>query len=304
MSSPPRTQRGAFTLLELLVVIAIIAVLVGLLLPAVQRVREAASRARCLNNLKQIGLAFHQHHDVFQVFPGNGGWDGLQTIQSVSGVSVRIYTWDDAIAFPYYWGVGQPQLSPQQQTGCWAYAILPFVEQQAIYQKADWRSVVNIYICPSRRTPKALKVQNDSHAVYSGGEWEWARTDYAANQQLSPLRPACLRIADVTDGTTQTILVGEKAMSPTFYDSPGWFWDEPYFTGGSDSTARKGDLVLKDSIAMDVALSFRENWGAAHTGGANFCFADGSVRNIPFAIPPGSVRALLSPQGGEPAVDY
>ncbi|MHB1423823.1 MAG: DUF1559 family PulG-like putative transporter [Gemmataceae bacterium] len=292
-------RRGGMTLVELLVVLAIVAVLMGLLLPAVQRVRESANRISCVNNLKQIGLALQQFHDVNGVFPSNGGWDGQETIAAVNGKPSLVFTKDTDLSSPFYWGVGAPGLSPWQQTGSWAYTIMPFVEQQNAYTQRAWMDAVKIYICPSRRSAYPQAVVSDEYGIYWGGGWLWGKIDYAGNSLLFPNRPNCLGIRFITDGTSNTVLVGEKSMAPQLYETGTWYWDEPYFTGGSDGTVRNGSIVQQDSRGLEKGRLFRWNWGSPHTGGAQFLFADGSVRPVLYAAPPKVVAALLTPSGGE-----
>jgi hypothetical protein len=92
---------------------------------------------------------------TYRVLPSNGGWDGRQSITAVNGRSVFVYSWDAEVNKTFYWGVGQPGLSPKTQTGSWAYALLPFVEQTAVYKQRQWSFAYGLYYCPSRRSPQA-----------------------------------------------------------------------------------------------------------------------------------------------------
>src|SRR5947209_4533646 len=183
-------SRLGFTLVELVVVIAIIAVLVGMLLPAIQKVRGASNQSVCSNNLRQIGVALAQHHDAKNLFPSNGGWDGKQQIASAGGSPFTPSTFDKEISQQFFWGVGDPALGPAEQTGSWAYAVLPYLDQEAAYRDRAWGTPVKVFICPSRRNARAAEVTpEDAHGRYDGGGWAWAKTDYAGNTLVLPKRP-------------------------------------------------------------------------------------------------------------------
>jgi prepilin-type N-terminal cleavage/methylation domain-containing protein/prepilin-type processing-associated H-X9-DG protein len=295
--------RRAFTLIELLVVIAIIAILIGLLLPAVQKVREAAARIQCRNNLKQIALALHLHHDTYNCFPTNGGpAPGQQNLISTN--VGPMFGW---------WGLGKPNVPPQWQTGSWAYSILPFVEQQNAVTRDDQSVVVKTYLCPTRgrRMPQDVPAVDPVYPslwyVNLSGRNPWGKTDYACNWYVivnrwpaggAPAVGSPTRFAMIADGTSNTILTGEKAMEPRAYDTGGWYFDEPIFAGGHSGSNRCGTVIVQDTQARGL-VPF--NWGGPHTGGAQFAMADGSVRALPFGLEPSIVWALMTPAGGEVA---
>ncbi|MCI0377422.1 MAG: DUF1559 domain-containing protein [Gemmataceae bacterium] len=294
-------RKAGFTLLELLIVIAIMAILIALLLPAVQKVRESASRMECANHLRQIGLALQQHHDAQKILPTNGGWDGKQTIASKSGAQVVVSTTDFSLGTKFNWGVGDPARAPRNQTGSWLYSILPYIEQDSVFRNRSWTTPVALYICTSRRTAVAYSVAvKDAHGAYEGGGWTWGKTDYAGNAQVisglalqSPLK--IRRLADLTDGTSYTLLAGEKAFDRQVHNDTTWYWDEPFFLGGSAGTARAGIGVVRDGIG----IAYKHNWGSPHPGGAQFVFADGSTRAVNYDVSWTTMSALLSPSGGE-----
>jgi prepilin-type N-terminal cleavage/methylation domain-containing protein/prepilin-type processing-associated H-X9-DG protein len=289
-------RRPGFTLVELLVVIAIIATLMALLLPAVQAARAAAALTVCKNNLKEIGLAMLHHHNEHRVLPSNGGWDGKQTIADVNGVAFTVETFDYTTNRAYLFGVGDPKLGPRDQTGSWAFAILPYVEQTAIYRQRQWSTGVALYTCPARRTsePRTVVTQ-DANGTYTSGGWAWARTDYGINLLAVGNRPDCKPLSAFVDGRSNTILIGEKAYDVTMQQS-SWYYDEGYFTGGSKGTGRDAPGLSRDG----PGINYKDNWGSTHSPGVQFVFADGSVRLLTFATDPAIVAALLTPDGNEP----
>ena len=312
--APSLARRGGFTLIELLVVIAIIAVLIGLLVPAVQKVRDAAARIQCANNLKQLGLALHNYHGVFQTFPTSVRPAGVTSLPRVS----------------------------------WTIPTLPFIEQDNLRQRYDtttnWDSSANlqltslpvkIFQCPS--APNSNRLDGDPQL----NVWNLvAVTDYAAatgvaayatNVNLTGLvqpgimqKNAVVKIADVTDGLSNTIMIVESAGRPQIYRgrSPygsvptqkvnGGGWARPasdltFGTSTADGSSFPGPCAVNCTNGFDYPVYNMAPFGtegtaepyAFHTGVVNTLLGDGSVRTIGSGISVTTFAALITRSGGE-----
>jgi prepilin-type N-terminal cleavage/methylation domain-containing protein len=330
-----RTRRSGFTLIELLVVIAIIAILIGLLLPAVQKVREAAARMACSNNLKQLGLAAANYESTYGVIPPS--------------LIVNI-------GFPPG-GTGQPGAPFPAIVHSWAVNFLPYIEQENVFRlynmnfpwfavapglvdnQAPLRTQIKTFICPS--TPNSNRTVTGSFTFGTAFPYQnLAVTDYATNSSINPgsitffgypagttqtslfsamrpdLKGAGLSLlgtgpsspstfVGITDGSSNTILLCEDAGRPFYYiggrqDASRTLndggWGHHENDYGLDGAVSKTNRSSPGNCVINCHND-NETY-SFHTGGAMHAFADGSVRFIKESIAPQTYAALITAQGG------
>jgi prepilin-type N-terminal cleavage/methylation domain-containing protein/prepilin-type processing-associated H-X9-DG protein len=284
------TRRNGWTLIELLVVIAIIAVLIGLLLPAVQQAREAAARAQCANNLKQIGLAIHNYHDVNKTLP------------------------------PSRMGVGG--------YASWCVLILPYLEQQNVYSLWDTTqtyylqqpqartTAVAVFYCPTRRAPPMLSTNYDvpSNGIPDTNMYPGALGDYGCNggqyaQNPDVDLPACMgamcyasaqisngkvvtaksqtSLSSITDGTSNTLLVGERHVPVVYFGmsgtGPAPNGDGSIYNGDYPRNFTRIGGLPSFSLGQgpnDTSGPYHCRFGSWHPGICQFVFADGHVASL------------------------
>ncbi len=276
----PQVKRRGFTLIELLVVIAIIGILISLILPAVQAVREAARRTQCMNNLKQVGLAFHSHHDAFKYFPTAGGDWGTP---------------------PTYIN-GSPAIGAKQGAG-WGFQILPHIEGESAWrggtattdnarQRVAVGSLFPVFFCPSRRAPTTLSYADLYISQGPNDLVTHAMLDYASNN-LSDGSGAIrgngfgppLGIADIQDGTSTTLLVSEKRLNLYYAGIVNRSDDNEGYTGGDDwDSMRSANLQPGPDTNQPTTENGFAEFGSSHRSGIVVLFADGSVRHVAYTI--------------------
>lgn len=289
--STPRISRSGFTLVELLVVIAIIGVLIGLLIPAVQRVRESSARAECGNHLKQVGLALHHFHDRNKALP-----PGYTSAVDAKGNDLGPG-----------WG--------------WAAHILPGVEQQPLFDRLQWTKGIEdpsnadgrvtpiaVYRCPSDRLAQATwtakKYDSAGNPVVSVCELAWANyigvfginEPGVAGEGLF-FRNSAVRLREISDGTANTLAVGERAAS---LDRATWVGA---VTGAELFPENSSNFVLGHTGEMHSPTEPTEgnNFSSDHPGGVQFLFADGHVQFLTGSMSASIFQALSTRAGGEPA---
>lgn len=299
ITADSRSRRAAFTLIELLVVMGVIGILVALILPAVQQAREAARRIQCKNNLKQIALAMHQYHDTHNVFPlnyGRGAYDATN-----SGAS-------------------------------WMQLVLPFLEQENLHRRIRFGQPLNdpaniavaqfsvaTFLCPSDSSPGGkMDFRSNVPGTWgvnnfkacAGSNWVWGDFGpvFSATGQADGLdhcdglicrggdnQSSRNRMADVRDGTSQTLMLGESV--PLWCRHTWWYW----FNAVTATCAIPPNYKRQPDLQVAAEGDWINNYSflSQHVGGVHVAFVDGSGRYLSDSIDLKLYRALGTIRGGE-----
>jgi prepilin-type N-terminal cleavage/methylation domain-containing protein/prepilin-type processing-associated H-X9-DG protein len=330
------TRRRAFTLIELLVVIAIIAVLIALLLPAVQAAREAARRSQCTNNLKQIGLAFHNYESANGAFPPakvwSAGTSGVNVANDPGGQGLVLNTTAFAMILGYL------EQSPLANAYNFSLPSTPATNQTPnmtpvggatsyLANTTTTCAMVATYLCPSDIQPTpytaagtgpyaATNAMRCNYLLPCAQYYEAFNAGYWAKSGGKPANVAMFsgtdlstKIADVQDGTSNTTMVLESRHEKTaaFY---GGYWGQglwtsthaivyPQTTTSYPSTMPNGPALYAQVANNPRRLGYAWSIGSQHPGGVNVGFADGSIRFIKNTINPSTWYAIQTVKGGE-----
>ncbi len=291
-----RAPAGAYTLIELLIVVAILAILVGILIPAVHKIREAGNRIACGNNLKQIGQAWHGHHATHGRLP-DGGKNACQSPYASSAMEV-------ACANPRYLGHSTPAKGTRTEWS-WPYQILPYLEQADLYSLPNTsednaritQTPLKAYNCPARRSSRLYGPKAGHATIDYAGCAGTGANGMLVRQGLGPLR-----FADVTDGLSNTIMVGERRLKcdrfgATTDDNESWAdpgWDLEIYRIADDDldrpTGDRGpspDIRETDPAVFPDLNSGLRQFGSSHPRGINVILGDGSLRFIRYNPSPG-----------------